>query len=197
MRTNVIGAVGSAVKVSTGDGYAMAQGIHVDTLELVSGDLYTLGALTAQTVYLHAGTLLVHQSAANVTIANLYTDYAGANIITTATTGDTEITLGNVGGIDGKRVTSLMLDIRFTGMANYPKVTVTGNVIGRLVLAITGTVSEQNQTAITSNDFNGGTVAIVSAIVSQNEFAVGFTGNNTVNLTSYIQDTSNGRVMVW
>lgn len=196
LQTSVVGAVGSLVEVSAGDGYATAQGIHVDTLELVSGSLYTLNALTAQTTYLHSGTLLVHQSAANITIANLLCDYAGANIITTATTGATMITLGNIGGIDGLPFKSLMLDVRFTGMENYPQISVTGDVVGLLILAITGTVSAEDKTPIQSSNFNGNAVAAIATKVTQKEFLVGFTENGSIGVVSYIYDSATGMVRV-
>jgi hypothetical protein len=196
VNANVIGGAGSVVKVMTADGQASLKGIEAGALEIVSGDLYTLGGLTVQTAYLHAGALLVHQSAANITFANLYTDYAGANIITTATTGATVITFGNVGGMDGMTVQSLMLDVRFAGLENYPQIFVTGEVKGRLVLAITGTQSQEDKTPITSSNFNGAAVAKIANSVTQTKFVVGFTSNNTVNLVDYIYDPELSEVRV-
>ena len=196
VQTNIVGVAGSALKTIADKGYATVMAVNVDKLELVSGYLYTLGALSAQTAYLHADTMLVHQSAANITFGGLYCDYEGATVLITKPNGEMVITLGNIGGIDGATTKSLVLEIQFAELANYPDIQVTGEVKGTWYLFINGTVSDVDKSPITSSMFSGVSVANVKNAVSQQTFLVCFVEGDSARPVAYSRDEVSGDIKV-
>lgn len=196
VQTNIVGGAGSVLKAVANEGYATVAGVHVDSLEIASGSLYTQGEITAQTAYLHTDTMLVHQSAANMTFGGLYCDDAGARVIVANPNGETVITLGNVGGIDGGTTQSLILDIQFVGLANYPDVQIKGEVKGLLYLFVNGTVSEADKSPITSSMFGGVSIINVKSSVSNDKFVPCFVANGVAQAVNYVWDSESGDVRV-
>ena len=196
VQTNIVGEVGSVLKAVAGAGYATVTAVNVGKIELVSGNLYTVDEITAQTAYLHADTMLVHQTAKNMTFGSLYCDKAGAYVMVSNSTAQTAITLGNVGGIDGGKTDSLVLEVDFVGLANYPKIKITGTLKGTLYLYVNGTVSNEDKSSITTSMFGSISIINVKSGVSGDAFIPFFVVNNKAQPIGYYWDSTSGDVRV-